>query len=312
MSKAKRIPNVRYNLKSHDPEKQKNDDLLIFLVFRFNGNKLLYSTGEVVKPKYWNSKTQRPKSVSNHREYSDVSIRLNELENICKKIYVEFDNGNISIEKFKEELSYRTNRVARPTSDDGIPSFVSFFEDYIEERKRTDADDGQKRTTQKFATTLKHFKDYQKYIKAEINYNDIDWNFIEGFENWFVEKTKVKSQNTIAKYFQTLMEVFRIARRKRYHINTIDSEKGFTIKRVKTKRKARLDFKEIETLIDLDLSKHHKSLEEARDLFIVGCFTGLRFSDWSKVGRNHIIEEEGQGLLEIMTYKTKAVVYIPL
>jgi len=42
------------------------------------------------------------------------------------------------------------------------------------------------------------------------------------------------------------------------------------------------------------------------------CFTGLRISDWSKVKKENIVLIEGKELLEILTRKTKAKVYIPI
>ncbi len=48
-----------------------------------------------------------------------------------------------------------------------------------------------------------------------------------------------------------------------------------------------LNEEEIQSIYDLDLSDN-KDLIECRDLFIIGCETGLRFSDYSKLKSGHI------------------------
>ena len=75
--------------------------------------------------------------------------------------------------------------------------------------------------------------------------------------------------------------------------------------------RVRLGFDEFHKLLELDLS-NKKRLEKTRDLFIVGCFSGLRFSDWHKVSRENISIEEGAELLQIFMQKTNKYVYIPV
>ena len=98
--------------------------------------------------------------------------------------------------------------------------------------------------------------------------------------------------------------------RKRYHENKVFQENGFGVKRVKTKNKTRFDFDEIKKMMELDLSKSSQ-LDKVRDLFIVGCYTGLRFSDWHKVNQTNIVIEGDTKLLEILTKKGKQLFYIP-
>ena len=102
------------------------------------------------------------------------------------------------------------------------------------------------------------------------------------------------------------------AHRKGLHNNTIFQEPDFGLRRVKVKNKVRLSFAELEALsVKLDLSNNRR-LEKVRDLFIVGSYTGLRFSDWHKIRREQIILKGGAELLEIMAQKTSEPIVIPL
>lgn len=66
---------------------------------------------------------------------------------------------------------------------------------------------------------------------------------------------------------------------------------------------------EISRLFNLDLFSNSR-LEKVRDLFIIGCYTGLRFSDLVQL-RNENISREGN-LVRIRTQKTGEVIIVPL
>jgi integrase len=65
--------------------------------------------------------------------------------------------------------------------------------------------------------------------------------------------------------------------------------------------------KELELLMDLNLSDNPK-LDVVRDLFVIGCETGLRFSDLSKLNIDHISD----GLIRKPVRKTGKKVVIPI
>jgi integrase len=52
-----------------------------------------------------------------------------------------------------------------------------------------------------------------------------------------------------------------------------------------------------------------RSQKEIRDLFVIGCLTGLRYSDYSHLTQNNFIENNSQ--IRIKTRKTGAVVQLP-
>ena len=50
--------------------------------------------------------------------------------------------------------------------------------------------------------------------------------------------------------------------------------------------------------------------EEIRDFFIIGCLTGLRYSDYSRLNESNI--DRSTNTIRIKTQKTGAVVSIPM
>jgi hypothetical protein len=49
------MPQATFVLK----EPTSKEETLVYLLYRFNGSKLKYSTGQKINPKYWNPETQR-------------------------------------------------------------------------------------------------------------------------------------------------------------------------------------------------------------------------------------------------------------
>ena len=64
---------------------------------------------------------------------------------------------------------------------------------------------------------------------------------------------------------------------------------------------------ELDTLASFDFS-HSPRLERTRDLFLVGCWTGLRFSDFTRIREENIKD----GMITIQQQKTNEFVTIPL
>ena len=46
-------------------------------------------------------------------------------------------------------------------------------------------------------------------------------------------------------------------------------------------------------------------LEIIRDVFLIGCYTGLRVSDYNSITSDNIIERNGIKFLEVLPTKTK-------
>ena len=111
MPRSAKIPTVRFNIKS---TLQPSVPTLIVLVIRYNGQKLVYSTGEKIKPKHWDKKISRAKRTLS--EYTDLNKRLNELADHATDIYKENGFGKISIDGFKLELAYRNGDKDRPNA----------------------------------------------------------------------------------------------------------------------------------------------------------------------------------------------------
>ncbi len=91
-----------------------------------------------------------------------------------------------------------------------------------------------------------------------------------------------------------------------YHKNTAFKGKYFT-KPAEEADNIYLSLTELNLIHSLDLSDK-RTLENVRNLFLIGCYTGLRFSDFSKLAQQNIAD----GYITIQQTKTGDDVIIPV
>ena len=132
--------------------------------------------------------------------------------------------------------------------------------------------------------------------------NSIDMEFCEDYVDYL--RTANMMQNTIKGHLEKLSAMLHKAVLFGYPINN-------TFEEVKVKEEevnmVFFDRTELDRLYYFtDLTRFQ---QEVRDLFIIGCFTGLRYSDYSKLNETNFIDNGNQ--IRIKTRKTGAVVQIP-
>ncbi len=313
MPRQAKIPTPRFNLKSHQ---NKNDEVLIVLVYRYSipstkeKVRIVHSTGEKVIPKYWDNKALA-KITRNHPEYASLNDRLYELARIAKEIFQDFQFGEITEQEFKNELDYRTGVRERPEqkdSKDQVPTFMEYVELFIQERiqKRN----SKRGTWKMLRTCANHLIEFNKDRGKDLDYEDFDYNFRNDFENWLYLKPREHSTNYAAKMLSLVRQFLHEATRRGFNQNMTFMQKGWTIKKEKTRRPV-LSLEELKYLYELDLSDNPR-LDRVRDSFLIGCFTGLRFSDFTRIRPEHIVREDGVEMIQLFTQKTDTEVVIPL
>jgi len=293
-------PKVRYNL-----YRIEEGEGYVIAIFRYGQGILRFNPGARVEVKFWDSKAQRAKHTNKHPEYSDVNQLLNEVQNVVMTIYRE-TKGQLAIEDFRKEIMYRLDRMERPQDEaQVIPTLPEFALKYVDERKESVA---AKRGTWKILQTVANYLvDFAQSEKTLLTFQQVDHNFAHRFTNWMYSPPREFSANYAAKVYSVVRQFMLEAKRRKLHHN--EDFKEFSIKSEKVTHLA-LSVEELEHLYNLNLSKNER-LERVRDLFLIGCYTGLRYSDFSRIQPQHIIEVEGEKMLEITTQKTGERVTIP-
>jgi len=272
---------------------------LIFLVYRYkkdeNGKNVMlkYSTGLKVRFKNWDSKSYRAKHGVNLPE-DDARL----INDIIRKLEIDSvrivkDKPDIKVSEFKDELDYLLDVKERPKTKHEI-TVVEYFKKFI--LKSTAHD----RTIAKFNGVYNHLINYEKDLDKEITFDQINPEFSEHFTQWLY-RTKKHSQNNASKVIGVLKQVVEDAYENEYHSNARFKSKKFKVSRIKTS-KHYLDLTELEMFAAIDLSKQ-PTLERARDLWAIAAFSGLRYSDFSRLQKKHLKKVKGKLLIHMHTYK---------
>ena len=295
---SKRPPTPRFYLAGKD---------IINVRFSYEGSRLSISTQERISPEDWDSKRMTPKtSLRGRHDLVKLKERLTVWENAIIDTFGRLGKESTP-SAFKLEVLYAVGALDRP--GDVPKSLLSYLQYYTDNYK---SQIGKTRTSWgKFASLLTHLQEFESESDRPVDFNTIDWQFRDDFLKWMYAAPRSFAINNASKHLASLRHVMRDAFRRGVHGNRIFEDNSFGVKRVKTKNKVRLTVSELHKIEAYDLSDH-PTLDKVRDLLIYASWTGLRVSDWYKVGRANF-REIGDGLyIELATTKTKTKVLIPV
>lgn len=185
--------------------------------------------------------------------------------------------------------------------------FHSFFEEFIRlcDTRISPHRGGQTidyKTKREYARTYYYIQEYEKKRKLRLDFRNINQSFFNDFVA-FLQELEL-STNTIWHKTVSLKAVMKAANEQELTDNT----KYKLFKNVSEESQAiALSENELDLLAHFDFS-HSFRLERTRDLFLIGCWTGLRFSDFTRIREENI----KNGMLTIQQQKTNEFVTIPL
>lgn len=303
-----KLPKTKFNLRLPKAK----SETLISLVFRYRGQRLVYSTGYSVHPKDWDFKSQRPIQRERRADLFTIKRQLDDLAKYCMNIFIEANYGSISLEAFRKQLDIKTGKASIPDASKGDleqeekrPTFLEYLDLELEEMKTQGMRMSSWDSFDRHAKILKRFAKEVKYF----DYDDVDWNFRFEFIDWLASRNiKLGYGN---KTLSTLRQFLERAKRKKLHTNGDYQGMGWVVQQKKAKgQMVILTPEELQQLADLRLFDF---AEKVRDLFLIGAGTGQRFSDYSRYTPDNFYKTfNGIPILSIISQKTDTPAKIPL
>lgn len=280
---------------------QAKEETPIYLVFWYNQIRIKVSTGEHTHPNNWNKKTHKVRETKDNAEGKNINTRLETHEtNVLNAVRDHLNkNGVILQEKLKTELK----AIIKPLVNHETQPITLFsaIQEYIDTTNKS------KRTKLSYGTALNDLKGFQKTLQKPLTFEDINMDFYDDFVNYLTNVQDL-AKNTIGTRIKNIKVFMNNANDKGYTQNQGHRHRKFKCMEEDTQT-IYLSDREIETLYNLNLSDKPK-LDRVRDLFIIGCYTGLRFSDLSQLTPDNITNNGTR--LKIKTIKTGEMVIIPL
>ena len=281
----------------------------IFARVCYNGYQLKYYTPEKILPKYWSKTTKRAIESKKFSEYPEFNTRLNNFESTVKTVFRKYVNDNGESIPTPEKLKALIDAQIKNKHIVAKHNLISFYEELIDKADkglRINPKTGKPIVSSKLYTTvINHLKKYNETAKRKVDFDTVDLQFYADYSEYLTKTAKL-SANTIGKNIQTLKLVLNEATELGLNTNMAYKSKRFITIRENAEN-IYLDENELKLLEKLDLAKEPK-YERVRDLFLVGCYTGLRFSDFSILTTKQI----QNGFIEITQTKTGDPVSIPV
>lgn len=158
-----------------------------------------------------------------------------------------------------------------------------------------------KGTIRNYIKLKNKLEDFKRVKGSSLNFEDIDLSWYNSFVSW-LEGSNYKP-NYIGDLIKNIKLFMSIAVEEGISSNVTHKNRSF-VKFTEETSNTYLTEDEVLKLYSLDLSEE-KSLDILRDLFLLGCYTGLRVSDYTNLNTDNIHEANGRKYLIVKPQKTK-------
>lgn len=314
---------MKYTFRLTRPDSDK--PTAVYLDIHHNGTRVKKSTGFSIDPTLWDQERQAPtkdaKKIRKHEadqpgtrtHLQNIEIRLRDYLEGCneyQKICISTGATNTA-QGLKDHL---TRVFDGETPEMNARSFLT---DYMNLEYIPGIQSGKiqyKRngkvlrfspsTVKVKRQSLNALRDYEKG-NPKIRFDKIDQSFYDRFVKWS------QDQGHATNYTGRLIKEIKAVSRQAYEAGVHDKEisgRHFATLREDTEAIYLTD-SELVRIENLDLPE---PLAHYRNVFLVGCHTALRFSDYSRLTPSNIKERSGTKFIEIVTKKTRESVFIPI
>ena len=280
---------MRYTFNLKKPNKDGLSLIYIKVYFKSEGRRFVYSTNEFIRLDEWDSQNRLPKNLSGKttqaKAHRAIKVQLDRFSTFFNDTVTQYKEAKkeFSIDSFKTDFDKEFKRTSSISS-----SFFDVYNLFITEKTNDYTEGANSATTiKRYEYNKKLLLDFEKDRKKKIHFNQINKTFYNGLLGFSIN-TKKHTANTIRRNVG-LFKTFLYWALENGHTYKTDFQKFKAPKAEQTDEVA-LTLGQIQEVFEYDFSKNPK-LERVRDLFVFGCNTGMRISNYSKVSKKDIQNE---------------------
>lgn len=317
------VVRINFNLKGIGGTKSQ-----IWLTTTINKERARVYTALLIEPKYWmrTTRTQEGERAMvgenldavQNRYDKKINAELKKILGYCKEYGTMVSQSNLATEAIvhsKVNFEMFLNSKIRGTEASFRKNPVEFINAYIDRKINMVNKDTQRKivsgTVYNHRNALQRLQRYCGEKNLRLVWELFNNRLEENFTAWLMEKNysanTIASQNSIMKVWLTEAEMEGLIIDKSFHRYTT---------KVQDVDNIYLSVDEIQRLYDIDFSDEaiasridsKSMIEQTRDLFVVACWTGLRFGDWKDLSKADLTADT----MTITTSKTNKTVVIPL
>ncbi|WP_147400724.1 tyrosine-type recombinase/integrase [Bacteroides intestinalis] len=315
---------VNFNLKNIGGSKSQ-----IMLTTTINGERTRIYTGLLIEPQFWiktsrteigeraneNTSLGRVQCEYNHK----INLELRKILGFCREYGVEVSQNHLAINHpmihSKDNFETFVKSKIRGIEANIRKNPVEFINDYIQRKSKMVNKDTQRRivsgTVYNHKNALRRLKQFCDENRLRIVWELFDARLEENFTSWMMDRgysaNTIASQYSIMKVWLTEAEIEGLIVNKAFHRYTTKTQDvdNIYLSEDEIQRIYNIDFSDEAIISQVDFKS---SIEQTRDLFVIACWSGLRFGDWRDLSRADLTADT----MTITTSKTNKTVVIPL
>lgn len=285
-------------------KKPREPESLILMVYRFAGKKLVMSINEKVLTKHWNFDKMMVRANSSYPDHQRLNYTIANWTKALEQAITHFEQKGVVPSML--ELKNKTLEIRFPSQNisTGVSNKVVFeLEKYIKSLKEENR--LSKGVIQSFNQLLNNLKSFKN--SSSLEFVDLDLLKLKEFTKYLNDKGY--SQGQVNKLQRRLCQLLKYMKSLKVTIDESYLSKSWRLSQPKVSgNELALSQKEIELIEKVQLNE---SLEKVRDRFLIGIYTGQRFSDFKNLCIDELEEVNGQKVLKIRQNKTSTLINIP-
>lgn len=286
----------------------KKDNSQIYI--RFSASRELFfrrKTDFVIDAKDWSDKTNLPKQTT--AENKNLISKLNKLENFIFDRYNEDITQGVLIDTdwLDDCINKCFNRVEK--TDNSI--FVNYIQYIIDNANTREVRNNKIGLSPNTLKNYKLFKNlitnYQKHIKKQIQFKEINKAFTDKFKNWLLND-KGYSVNYAGRQFEMIKTVCIDAQKNDVEVTPHSTKLKSFKESEDDKHIQTLSFDELEQIQNTEMPT--TTLKEVKKWILIGCYIGQRGSDLLSLTTDNLRINAKGVYVDIIQQKTKKHVTI--
>ena len=240
--------------------------------------------------------------------FPDEAIKMRRLEEEERRAKEE-EEARLVAARAKREADKAERKRREEERKKNVPAYLDKFISDIKTGARKHGGDNYQPNTVKMWKTFAGV--LGKYYEGHpFTWMDVNKALVADFTRWM--ETEGYMTTSINKYIICFRALVGYSLEEGYHTNS-KLEKVFSKKKVRDDLKAReiyLTAEELQALYEMPLTG---TQEVYRDVFLIGCYTCQRFSDYSRIEAGSIYTtERGTRIIELTQQKTGNKVFVPI
>lgn len=284
-----------FNLK--EPKKETETLILFSAYFKNEGRKFVYSTGESINPNEWDFENRQPNNINGRSVEADkhrtIKRQLDRYSNFFSDTISKYKlaDKELLISNIKDDFDAEFKRTTAISN-----KFFQVYDLFLAEKKNDHTDEANSDSTiKRYEYNKDILEGFQTHRNKKIHFNQINESFYKSLLAYCISE-KRHSANTLRRNMG-MFKTFLYWALEKGHTYKNDFQK-FKMPKAQQTDEVALTMEQVQEVFEYDFSKNTK-LERVRDLFVFGCSTGMRISNYSKIQKKDIQD----GVIKVRDFK---------